>query len=79
MTNERFVNLKELQDGLANFRAEAVLHQLVLQAHRLPQVGVRLTQDVVQLKSNLHRGCMTLHATQTSAVSSHVGILYLQF
>ena len=52
--------LEELQDGLATLGAQAVLQQLVLQAHGLPQVCVRLTQDVVQLKSNLHWSRMTL-------------------
>lgn len=41
--------LQKLQHRLANFRSHASLQQLVLQSHWLTQVGVRLTQNVVQV------------------------------
>ena len=42
-------DLQQLQHGLSHIRVHPLLEQLIGHANRLPQVGVRLTQHVVQL------------------------------
>ena len=54
-------HLQHLQHGLADIRPHAGSHQLLLQGHRLPQVGVRLAQDGVQLHCLRQGWSVALH------------------
>ena len=67
--------LQKLQHGFADVRVHAlVVHQLALQPDGLPQVSIRLTQDVVQLKCCLRFGLYSLQPMQiVLALTKHPG------
>lgn len=47
-------DLQELQHGASHIRVHPILKQLVGHANGLPQVGVRVTQHVVQVHRLLY-------------------------
>ena len=58
--------LQQLQHGLADLAVYAAsLQQLVLQPNRLPQIGIRLAQNVEQVQGHLHRGHFPLQVTRS--------------
>ena len=65
--------LQELQHGLANLRPQTVLQQLAFQAYGLSQVGVRLTQHVVQVQCCLDRRHVTLQGSGHQCLGSEGG------
>lgn len=65
--------LQQLQHGFAYFVVHAfVSQQLCLQGNRVPEVCVRLTQNMVQVHGGLHRRLLPLqmHPSHTPMMSN---------